>query len=97
MIKLRRPSSHEEELHAYVGREHRCEAAKLKLQVEGREAFEASGGDYIVFPIGHFGQGLPGNVPFEVESTEPCPACGRIIHTWAQWVTPFVVDFGSAA
>lgn len=95
MIKLRRPESHEEEAHCYIGREHRCQAAALKLQVEGREKYEADGGDAILFPVGHYGSGLPGNVPFEVVSTEPCPACGVYVKTLAMWVTPTVIDLGS--
>lgn len=51
--------------------------------------------DELLFPIGMFGQGMPLEVPFEVQSSEECAACGVIVKTWAQWTGGRIIDLSA--
>lgn len=44
--------------------------------------------DLVLFPVGHFGMGIPAGRPFEVETTEPCGACGKVLRAIYEWVAP---------
>lgn len=44
--------------------------------------------DLLLFPVGHFGMGIPAGQPFEVQSSEPCGACGKYLRSMYEWVAP---------
>lgn len=94
--RIARPFDPGDELHVYIGVEHHCPEWHLLRQVEGREKAEQVG-SAVVFPVGHYGQGMPAGVPFEVVTTEPCPACGKLLRRMFEWSAPQVFDFGAAS
>lgn len=91
--RFRRPSNQEEEIRVLYATEHRCPQAAEKYQREGREA--AAGCDAVLFPIGAFGSGHPNGSVFEVQSTEPCGACGTLLKIWAVWDGATIIDLGA--
>lgn len=93
LITMDRPSDEQSERRVFWAVEHNCSAAYVKKQVEGQEA--ALGCDALVFPVGVYGSGMPTGVPFEVQSTEPCGACGTILKIWFQWTPKMVIDLGA--
>lgn len=44
--------------------------------------------DLVLFPVGYYGMEIPSGVAFEVETTEPCPACGKLLRSMFEWVAP---------
>lgn len=81
IFKVKRPYSTEDEAQVIRFWQHGC---------RGRGA-----DDELLFPIGMFGSGMPLDIPFEVESSEACAACGSIVKTWAVWSGSTIIDLST--
>lgn len=44
--------------------------------------------DLLLFPVGAYGMGIPAGQPFEVESSEPCGACQKVLRSLYEWSAP---------
>lgn len=70
----------EEDPQLAVERWHDCTNAKLF-----RDMLENEDVDKLVFPVGPYGYGMPGETPFVVTALDPCGVCGALPSMWAQW------------
>lgn len=77
----------------YLLTHHECPESAALFESEGsaRSAVE----DLVLFPYGLVGQGMPRGVPFEVQTSEPCGACNKILRAWFEWKPrSFLFDIG---
>lgn len=47
--------------------------------------------DQVEFAIGFAGMDVPAFTPFDVQSVDPCEACGMYLKLWAEWVAPLII------
>ncbi len=66
-------------------RHHNCKNAK-----EFKKALNNPNVDRLQFSVGLFGEGMPGNIPFIVNSTNPCDVCGNYFSLWFAWRAPMI-------
>lgn len=67
----------------YLLTHHECPESIEIFEKEG--SAESATRDLVLFPYGVVGTGMPRGVPFEVQTTEPCGACGRVLRCWFEW------------
>lgn len=82
---LSRPGSQQDEMRLYLNRVHNC---------PGAEGDPLKGA--VVFPVGHYGFGIPNGQPFAVLSTEPCGGCGKYLRLVFAWKDIKVFDMGAS-
>ena len=83
-IALSKPEGGAERETVFV-REHRCpQGDALRNSIDQV--------DLLFFPVGLAGWELPSDIPFVVETTEPCSACGAYVAAWFEWKSPMVVS-----
>lgn len=62
-------------------RHHGCAMAKaLKAELG-----DAAPSDEVLFPVGQTGYGIPGGIPFEVQTTVPCLCCNTYLRAMFEW------------
>lgn len=67
----------------YLLTHHECPESVEIFEAEG--SAESAVRDVVLFPYGVVGQGMPRGVPFEVQTTEPCAACNKVLRAWFEW------------
>lgn len=82
VIRLPMPEGGAEREVAFY-RHHRCKNAAVFAR-----SLENPNVDRLQFSVGLFGEGMPTNTPFPVNSTNPCEVCGGYFTLWFEWAGP---------
>ena len=80
VISLEQPEGGAEHGLVFV-RRHGCAMSRALKAELGDDAPT----DEVIWPVGQTGYGVPGGIPFEVQSVGPCECCGAYLRAMFEW------------